>query len=104
MAAAGRRRRGYPGPVRALLVLCLAAATAPDQAHSHGRLLTRPHAPAAPARQTGTMPLGLGDDRDGFVFVPASYDPARPAPLLVLLHGAHGSAERIFRHFRDAAD
>lgn len=36
----------------------------------------------------GRYPLGLGDDRDGFVFVPKDYTAGTPAPLLVLLHGA----------------
>jgi phospholipase/carboxylesterase len=50
---------------------------------------------AAPAiRQTpaadlaGRVPLKLGDDRDGFVYVPKTYDARTPLPLLVMLHGA----------------
>lgn len=36
----------------------------------------------------GRYPLKLGDDRDGFVYVPASYVPGKPLPLLMMLHGA----------------
>lgn len=51
-----------------------------------------PHAKIA----TGITRLGVGseDFGDGFIYVPASYTPAKPAPLLVLLHGAgHTSDE-----------
>lgn len=84
----------------ALLVFCLAVAGP----HRDGRLLARPRAPASPSRQTGTMPLGLDDERDGLLFVPASYDPARPAPLLVLLRGARGGPGHILARFGDAAE
>jgi phospholipase/carboxylesterase len=36
----------------------------------------------------GRHPLRLGDDRDGFVYLPAGYRPGAPLPLLVMLHGA----------------
>jgi len=36
----------------------------------------------------GRYPLGLGDDRDGFVYIPAGYTAGTPLPLLILLHGA----------------
>jgi len=54
------------------------------------RLTVRPAAPTmAPAPLASR--LGLGADRDGLMYVPASYSPDRPAPLLVALHGAGGS-------------
>jgi predicted esterase len=43
-------------------------------------------APAEPG--PGRHPLKLGDDRDGFVYAPSSYDGRRPLPLLLMLHGA----------------
>jgi predicted esterase len=69
-----------------------------------GRLHARPHPPRSAARATGTHRLGLGGERDGVVVVPPGYDPARPTPLVVLLHGAKGDAERILRAFRDRAE
>ena len=44
------------------------------------------------------------DARGGLVIVPSDYDPARPLPLLLLLHGAGGSAERIMRTLAPALD
>lgn len=41
---------------------------------------------------SGQQRLGLGDDRDGFVYVPARGDSTAPLPLLVLLHGAGNTA------------
>lgn len=40
----------------------------------------------------GTSPLGLGERRDGLVHVAPGGDPAAPAPVLVMLHGAGGTA------------
>ena len=36
----------------------------------------------------GLQPLGLGAKRDGLLYVPASYQVNRPAPLVLMLHGA----------------
>lgn len=44
------------------------------------------------ASRPGLVPLGLGRGRDGLLHVPSGYRPDRPAPLMVFLHGAHGSA------------
>jgi phospholipase/carboxylesterase len=43
----------------------------------------------------GVQKLGLEERRDGVLFVPRSYDPARPAPLLITLHGAGGVAAHM---------
>jgi phospholipase/carboxylesterase len=49
----------------------------------------------------GEHALGLGaggadtGGRDGLLIVPAGYQPAKPAPLVVLLHGAGGRARRV---------
>jgi predicted esterase len=78
------------------------------------RLLARPHAqvervaaveptePLAP----GLHKLPLGGARDSYLFVPAGYAPARPAPLALLLHGAGGHAHdglRVLLHLADRA-
>jgi phospholipase/carboxylesterase len=58
-----------------------------------------PAAIALLARRTGAQaripygqtPLGLSDDgRDGVLFVPKSYQPGTPMPLLMMLHGFAG--------------
>jgi Predicted esterase len=42
----------------------------------------------------GITKLGLGEDfSDGFIYVPPGYTPSKPAPLLVLLHGAGHTSE-----------
>jgi predicted esterase len=65
------------------------------------RLTARPGAPGR-ALPAGTHLLGLDARRDAILHIPAA--PAGPMPLLVLLHGAGGEAERILQRFRAAAD
>src|SRR5688572_26359833 len=69
------------------------ASTAVDAAGG-GRLSARPpkDAPPVPAT-TGAQPLGLESGRDGLYYVPPGL--TGPAPLVVLLHGATGSAAGI---------
>lgn len=44
----------------------------------------------------GESRLGLSDDgRDGMLYVPKSYRPGVPMPLLMMLHGFAGWAERV---------
>lgn len=59
------------------------------------RLLFRPRDPTRPS-VPGLHPLGATNGRDGLFYVPRSLPPGRPAPLLVLLHGAGGSAANWF--------
>lgn len=47
---------------------------------------------AEPAAGPGRHALRLGDDRDGFAYVPAGYRAGTPLPLLVMLHGAGNTA------------
>jgi phospholipase/carboxylesterase len=62
--------------------------------------------PGTPATQTppGTRELGFGDDRDGLLLVPASYDPNTPTPLILSLHGAAGTAEQSIDAFGPYAE
>jgi len=50
--------------------------------------------PSAPISWLSSLltALGIGTTRDGFLYVPANYNPTVPAPLMVLLHGAGSSA------------
>ena len=70
---------------------------------SAGRLLARPGQPhyTGPA---GLHPLDLGGQRDGLLYVPASYIPDHPSPLALMLHGAGGNAQHGIGLLRDLAD
>jgi len=61
------------------------------QAALSGRLLARPVIVKEMA-QRGLIRLGLGQLRDGLLYVPRAYEASRPAPLVVSLHGAGGNA------------
>lgn len=65
-----------------------------------GRLMARPGTP--PGLYTpGVRPLGLGQQRDGLLMLPASQ--SRSMPLLLLLHGAGGHAAGMLRVFEAQA-
>jgi len=73
------------------------------QAAENGRLLAR----VTPPTETGPLglqPLGLSAKRDGFIYVPKGYQASRPAPLVLMLHGAGGDAEGGLVPFRQLAD
>jgi phospholipase/carboxylesterase len=59
--------------------------------------------PSGPHAQ-GLAALGLGGARDAVLYVPARYDPAQPAPLLVLLHGAGGEGRHLVDLFTETAE
>jgi phospholipase/carboxylesterase len=56
-----------------------------------------PQEPAAPpaAVPYGETPIGLDDERDGTLYVPKSYKPGVPMPLLMMLHGLTGGARSV---------
>lgn len=62
-------------------------------------------AAAAEPPATGVLKLGLssGSGRDGYVFIPSTYSPATPAPLIVALHGANKTAFNGMATMVDAA-
>ena len=69
----------------------------------------RPQAPVGPPVTPGVQALGLTDTRepsehDGLLYVPADYDPRRPAPLAVLFHGAGGRAAHGLGLLQELAD
>ena len=86
------------------------AATALGQDHGmvstgEGRLAARPQPPAREGDAAlGLSPLGLGGDRDGLIYAPAPHRPDRPAPLLVMLHGAGADARQVLAMAVPAAD
>lgn len=73
------------------------------QAASEGRLLVRPKSPTGTAK-IGLQPLGLDGKRDGFLYVPPTYQAQRPAPMVLMLHGAGSNARNGLAPFRHLAD
>jgi phospholipase/carboxylesterase len=68
------------------------------------RLLARPGTPSGPPPKPGLQELHLGRRRDGLLYIPEGYQADRPAPLMVLLHGAGGSASRALGPIQKLAD
>lgn len=68
-----------------------------------GRLLARPSKPVGEGL-IGLRSLGMGEKRDGLLYVPANYTASHPAPLAILLHGAGGNASQAITIFKLLAD
>ncbi len=87
----------------AILHGCRQAPSVEKVTAAPGRLLARPAKATLPP-VLGRSSLGLASGRDGIVYVPASYDPSRPVPLVLMLHGAGQSAEIGIAPFLPLAD
>ena len=92
--------------------------------HAAGRIAARPQPPQPDASwplPPGAYPLGMGGGRDGLLHVPAAAGQARdrsgapapereapaqqgPLPLIVMLHGATGTAAGMLRRIAPIAD
>ncbi len=71
---------------------------------ARGRLAARPGAiPRPRGAAPGLSRLEQDGARDELLLVPDGLDPARPAPLLVMLHGAGGEAAHAMALVRDVA-
>jgi phospholipase/carboxylesterase len=70
-----------------------------------GQLTATPHAPSL-TPTVGLNTVNVGDllGRQAFLYVPASYSPATPAPLVVLYHGASGRGSTFITPFQSYAD
>lgn len=69
----------------------------------NARLQARPSRVVA-AAPTGQHALLVGSQRDSYLYVPRQYQPARPAPMVLLLHGAGGHAHHglaLLQHLAD---
>jgi phospholipase/carboxylesterase len=69
----------------------------------NGIITSRPGVRVAGGSQ-GLHRLRLSRDRDGVVYVPETYHPSRPAPLILMLHGAGSNAHDAIQPFRLSAD
>ncbi len=69
-----------------------------------GRLSARPSGGPTMKTPAGLQPLAFGQERDGFLYVPAAYRPDQPAPLVVMFHGASGRGRRALERLQAAAD
>jgi phospholipase/carboxylesterase len=88
-------RRAFLSLTAALAPLAGASRAFSWSAAEPGRLLARPQArPSEPPPPPGESPLGLADGRDGLLYVPRQSRRQR-LPLLLLLHGATGSARGV---------
>jgi phospholipase/carboxylesterase len=86
---------------------CHSSLTGVSANYNGAEHLTSRVAPPTQSVATGLQPLGLGGEassRDGKLFVPTSYSPSQPLPLVVLLHGAGGSAANWFGSYAARAE
>jgi phospholipase/carboxylesterase len=91
------------GIAGAALVGCRAAPSVETARPAPGRLVARPSKPGM-SPVIGKSALGLAAGRDGLMYVPASYNAAKPLPLVLMLHGAGQSAEIGIAPFLPLAD
>lgn len=99
------RMRSISALLAALTLAACATATQRDISTlaSQARLRSRPGAVVQPSKTTGLRKLNLsGTKRDGVLYVPRTL--AKPAPLILMLHGNRESGEIIARHVRAIAD
>lgn len=71
---------------------------------TRGDLTARPTQPITAQSPTGLQPLALASPRDGFLYVPSTYQPANPLPLIIMLHGAGGTARGSLSYFLPALE
>jgi phospholipase/carboxylesterase len=84
---------------RAFLVTAASFAAAPRASARQEPLA--PQAASPHALGPGPNPLGIGNDRDGVIYIPKGYAKGIATPLVIALHGAGGSgagAEFAFRY------
>lgn len=84
------------------------ASLSEENTHAEGRLQARPAVGKAADRPGGLRPLGSGvargSYRDGYLYVPMTYRPESPAPLVLVLHGVGEDARDGLDLLRGQAD
>jgi predicted esterase len=96
-------RRGFIGRGIAAAMAAACGETAPNTPAQDGRFTVTPVAPTGSV-QPGDILLGLSSPRDARLYIPASYDPATPTPLVLGFHGAGGSGSGWLNSTRGMAD
>jgi phospholipase/carboxylesterase len=83
--------------------LFITCGESPTESAGSPKLTSKPETPSrVPA--LGSSKLEIGQDRDGILFVPQSYNQNIPIPLLILLHGAGGSSTNWSNYFAIAEE
>jgi phospholipase/carboxylesterase len=75
-----------------------------ERDHREASLVARPGEPTEPFVGSGTHALGLEEERDALLHVPAGLQPGQAVPLVITLHGAGGDAEAGLGLLRSQAD
>ncbi len=92
-------------PLVGMLMLPAAANQIDGQAQQQSRLTARPQlGEKKVAARRGLRPLDLDGERAGVIYVPSMYLPGRPAPLLMMLHGAGSRGENVLEPLLRLAD
>lgn len=75
------------------------------QAEATGRLQARPGAPdpSLPPLTPGDSKLEFGE-RYALLYVPTGFDPHKPTPLMMFLHGTGGKATYVIQGWKDQAE
>ncbi len=71
---------------------------------TEGHIAVRPPRSAFGDPRYGLSELGVAGRRDALIYVPSSYHPGDPAPLVIGLHGANGGAEASIDRMLPRAD
>lgn len=74
------------------------------KATAEGRLTARPRPVNDTTAPRGLQPLRLDDARGALLYVPPRYQATRPAPLVLMLHGAGSDAPNALSLLRNIAD
>jgi phospholipase/carboxylesterase len=103
--AALRRRRLHAALIVLFAWLAVPLAAAPAGPAPPGILTARPGAVTHPGdAPRGFRRLDHETARGGILYVPSTYDPGRPAPLLLFLHGAGGDPRRAIEPLKRHAE
>jgi phospholipase/carboxylesterase len=92
-------RRGFLAAGAGALTADAVAARAVQSTRGGDSLLRVRPRPSTTSITPGEHPLQLGRDRDGVLVIPRGYSPEKPAPLVLMLHGAGGRAQGLASRF-----